>query len=90
MQNGPITVRIDSYEDLLSYKSGVYQHKTGRSLGGHIIKLLGWGETEDGTEYWVLANSWNESWGDEGYFKILRGVNECGIENYMYAGIPDI
>lgn len=31
--------------------------------------------------YWIVDNSWNTYWGDRGYFKILKGVNECGIES---------
>lgn len=90
MNNGPITASMSVYEDFLTYKSGVYTHKTGKNLGGHAIKLLGWGETEDGTPYWLLANSWNDSWGDNGYFKIYRGNNTCGIESGLYAGIPSL
>lgn len=44
---------------------GVYQHVTGEMLGGHAIKILGWGE-ENGTPYWLAANSWNNDWGDKG------------------------
>jgi len=75
------------YSDFEAYKTGVYQHTSGSYLGGHAIKLLGWG-TENGTPYWYLANSWNESWGDKGFFKILRGSDECGIESGIVAGLP--
>ena len=68
--------------------SGVYQHESGGELGGHAIRILGWG-TENGTPYWLVANSWNYDWGDKGYFKILRGKNECGIEGQIAAGIPE-
>ena len=34
-------------------------------LGGHAIKILGWG-SESGTPYWLVANSWNPDWGDKG------------------------
>lgn len=44
MNNGPITASMSVYEDFLTYKSGVYTHKTGKNLGGHAIKLLGWGK----------------------------------------------
>jgi len=56
-------------------------------LGGHAVKLLGWG-VENGVKYWLLANSWNEDWGAEGFFKILRGSNHCGIEGGLVAGTP--
>jgi len=36
----------------------------------------------------LLANQWNRSWGDDGYFKIRRGTNECGIEQSVVAGLP--
>lgn len=38
------------------------------------------------TPYWLIANSWNEEWGNHGTFKILRGQNECGIEQNVYGG----
>ncbi len=54
---------------------------------GHAVKLVGWG-TEAGGDYWLVANSWNEDWGDKGFFKIRRGTNECGFESGLVAGIP--
>ena len=44
---------------------GVYQHVGGKKIGGHAVKMLGWG-TENGTNYWLIANSWNSDWGDNG------------------------
>merc|ERR1711979_22838 len=56
-------------------------------LGGHAIKIMGWG-TENGADYWLVANSWNEDWGDAGFFKIDKGHNQCQIENPMINGGP--
>lgn len=67
--------------------SGVYKHEAGDMLGGHAIRILGWG-VENGTPYWLVANSWNLDWGDNGLVKILRGENHCGIESEIVAGIP--
>lgn len=67
--------------------SGVYQHVTGQALGGHAIRILGWG-VENDIPYWLIANSWNSDWGDNGYFKILRGQDHCGIESMITAGLP--
>jgi aminopeptidase C len=36
--------------------------------------------------YWLVANSWNNDWGEDGFFRIIRGVDECGIEDYAVAG----
>ncbi|KAK2856254.1 hypothetical protein Q5P01_004989 [Channa striata] len=86
-KNGPVEAAFTVYEDFLTYKTGVYQHVTGEMLGGHAIKILGWGE-ENGTPYWLAANSWNTDWGDKGFFKIKRGNDECGIESEVVTGIP--
>lgn len=88
-QNGPVEAAFSVYEDFLAYKSGVYNHITGSSLGGHAIRILGWG-VENGTPYWLVANSWNEDWGDNGLFKIKRGGDECGIEGSIVAGLPKL
>uniref|UniRef100_A0A8C5GUF7 Cathepsin B n=1 Tax=Gouania willdenowi TaxID=441366 RepID=A0A8C5GUF7_GOUWI len=86
-KNGPVEGAFTVYEDFPLYKSGVYQHVSGHALGGHAIKILGWG-VEDGVPYWLCANSWNTDWGDNGFFKILRGSDHCGIESEIVAGIP--
>jgi len=86
MKNGPVVFTYDVYEDFINYQSGVYQHTTGKFLGGHAVRAIGWG-TENGVDYWLIANSWNEDWGDNGYFKIIRGVDNCGIEEEISAAI---
>jgi len=92
MKNGPVEAAFTVYADFPLYKSGVYQHVTGEALGGHAIRILGWGSEGGigGTPYWLVANSWNPTWGDQGYFKILRGSDECGIEEECVAGLPMI
>ncbi|XP_002120307.4 cathepsin B [Ciona intestinalis] len=89
MTHGPVEGAFTVYADFPTYKSGVYKHVTGGVLGGHAIRILGWG-SENGVAYWLVANSWNNDWGDKGYFKILRGSDECGIESSVVAGIPQI
>jgi len=85
MEKGTLSVAFTVYEDFEAYTSGIYQHTTGKSLGGHAIKMIGWGE-ENGTPYWICTNSWNDTWGEGGTFRILRGNNECGIEGSVVAG----
>jgi len=85
MEKGTLSVSLTVYEDFEAYSSGVYQHVTGKSLGGHAIKMIGWG-VDNGTPYWTCVNSWNDSWGEDGIFRILRGSDECGIESGVVAG----
>ncbi|XP_012938905.1 cathepsin B [Aplysia californica] len=87
VDHGPVTAGINLYADFLTYKSGIYQHKTGSLLGAHAIKIIGYG-VENGVEYWQATNSWNEDWGDKGFFKILKGKDESGVEELVIAGLP--
>jgi cathepsin B len=89
MQNGPMEADFDVYTDFPSYKSGVYHHTTGTHEGGHAVKVIGWG-TDNGTDYWLVVNSWNSDWGLDGLFKIRRGNNECNFEKDMCGGIPEL
>lgn len=91
MDNGPVEGAFTVYEDLITYKSGVYQHVHGKELGGHAIRILGWGVFGDEKiPYWLIANSWNTDWGDNGFFRILRGQDHCGIESSISAGLPKV
>ncbi|XP_015425929.1 PREDICTED: cathepsin B-like [Myotis davidii] len=86
-KNGPVEAAFSMYSDFLMYKSGMYQHFTGEMVGGHAVHILGWG-VENDTPYWLVGNSWNTDWGDNGFFKILRGQDHRGIELEIVAGLP--
>lgn len=88
---GPCTSGMAIYEDFIKWDGkGIYEwDKKSESLGGHAIVLMGWGE-EKGKPYWIVRNSWGYDWGDDGYFKILRGSNHCEIEENVFVGFPSI
>lgn len=52
--------------------------------GAHSVEVIGYDE-ENGKKYWLVKNSWGSSWGDNGYFKIIRGIDNCGFESGAYA-----
>jgi cathepsin B len=73
LANGPVLSSMIVWEDLLNYHSGIYYQKEGDIIGAHAVLLVGWGETEDGTKYWDVQNSWGADWGELGYFRIRIG-----------------
>nr|XP_043620364.1 zingipain-2-like [Erigeron canadensis] len=78
----PVSIAIDargSYFQL--YNGGVFSGRCGTDLD-HAITAVGYGTTMDGTDYWLMKNSWGESWGENGYIRIQRDAAEeglCGI-----------
>ena len=85
--NGPVNTGFMVYEDFRNYQGGVYKHTEGELLGGHAVKIIGWGK-EDDQEYWIVQNSWSEKWGENGFFRIAMG--ECGIDSGATSVMPSL
>lgn len=95
MTRGPLLAGMAVYPDFEEYdaKTQIYVHKhdpTQRLLGGHAVMIVGWGtETSSSgkrTDYWICKNSWGEDWGDDGYFRVLRGMGGVPyIEDEVYS-----
>jgi C1A family cysteine protease len=80
----PVAVAIEADERSFQfYASGVFTGPCGTSLD-HGVVLVGYGSEND-EDYYILRNSWGESWGDQGYMKIARGSQynegqgQCGL-----------
>jgi cathepsin B len=86
MEGGPVETAFTVYSDFENYAGGIYKHTSGSMAGGHAVKFVGWG-VDGGVKYWKVANSWNPYWGEQGYFRIVRGTNEGGIEDQV-TGAP--
>ena len=81
-QHGPISVAFQVVDDFVHYSSGIYSSTECKSTTqdvNHAVLAVGYGFDDQGTAYWLVKNSWSDSWGDAGYFKIERNVNMCGI-----------
>lgn len=84
-EEGPVLTGLTVYEDFKLYKKGVYKHLTGNEVGALATEIIGYG-TEGGVDFWIARNCWGKNWGEDGFFRIVRGTNECAIENEVIAG----
>ena len=84
---GPFACSIAVPESLDDYTSGIYYDQTGDLYTVHEVALVGWGE-ENGTPFWRFRNSWGSHWGEEGFFRVVRGSNNIAAESSCYWGTP--
>ncbi len=84
LQNGPVYVGFEVYEDFYDYRGGVYEHVYGEFLGRHAVAIIGY---DDDSSAWICKNSWGSGWGENGYFKIRYG--QCSIDRYALIFTPD-
>eukprot|EP00049_Salpingoeca_infusionum_P008937 m.148445 g.148445 ORF g.148445 m.148445 type:complete len:636 (+) comp14180_c0_seq1:17-1924(+) len=77
---GPIAGTIAVTAAFEGYKGGIFNDTTGARGLDHEIEIVGFG-VENGVKYWIGRNSWGTYWGEEGWFRIVRGTDNLGIES---------
>lgn len=77
--SGPVAVGIDAGNELFhNYKEGIFDPDDCTRNLDHGVLVVGYG-TENGKDYWLVKNSWGHHWGIDGYIKMARNKNLCGI-----------
>jgi C1A family cysteine protease len=77
----PVAVAIEADTRYFqSYSSGVLTSSSCGTNLDHGVLIVGYG-TENGQDYWLVKNSWSDTWGMGGYVKIARSssTNDPGI-----------
>jgi C1A family cysteine protease len=91
LTEGPVAFGFNVYTDFFIYPAlgdiytvtkGTFSYN-GNSYqnmfeGSHACEIVGWGE-DSGNKYWICKNSWGTTWGDNGFFKMKRGVNTANM-----------
>lgn len=87
---GPVSIAIDVTEDkFMLYKDGVFVDETCKNTEdnlNHGVLIVGYGvDTTPNAggktlDYWIVKNSWGTSWGEGGYIRMARNLNNmCGV-----------
>ncbi|KAL8141207.1 hypothetical protein V2J09_007228 [Rumex salicifolius] len=88
VKNGPLAVAINAVY-MQTYIGGVScPYICSRHLD-HGVLLVGFGSSGYAPvrfkekPYWIIKNSWGGNWGEDGYYKICRGRNVCGVDSMV-------
>jgi C1A family cysteine protease len=73
LNNGPASVCVaaDAFQ---SYRGGILKSCPGQI--DHCVQAVGYDSTNN---YWIVRNSWNTNWGEQGYIRIAMGQDLCQI-----------
>jgi len=84
-KHGAVVSSILTIDDFRFYKGGVFgscrKKKPGEKGcgGGHAVLVVGYG-VENGIPYWLIKNSYNTNWGENGFMKLKQGIKGCYLE----------
>nr|GMC56052.1 cysteine proteinase 15A-like [Ipomoea batatas] len=89
VKHGPLSVGINSIF-MQTYIGGVScPYICSKKNLDHGVLIVGYGAAGyapirfKDKPYWIIKNSWGENWGEEGYYKICRGNNICGVDSMV-------
>ena len=90
LNKGPFAVVIDAYNtEFFNYKSGIYNQSCAEP--NHAIILVGYGiDKQSGEDYWIIRNSWTNTWGMNGYGYVKNDLDNyfsCNINRYAFQPV---
>merc|ERR1711890_45493 len=82
--DGPLAVAVNCAWS--NYNGGVFEDPNCGPAAAHAVTVVGY---DDNEKFWIVKNSWGESWGDQGYIRLRKDYTAiefgmCGIAQYAY------
>jgi cathepsin L len=88
VEEGPVGVTVAA-NDWSMYSQGVFNGCKDVTLN-HAVLLMGIGQQPDGRKWWLIRNSWGDSWGEKGFIKLARSDKEdmnCAEDTSPHDGV---
>ncbi|EER94674.1 ervatamin-C [Sorghum bicolor] len=74
----PVAAAIEMGGSLQFYSGGVWSGQCGTRMN-HAITVVGYGADSSGVKYWLVKNSWGQTWGERGYLRMRKDVRQGGL-----------
>lgn len=90
LMRGPISCCLHVNEEFEATQDfTIFVDKGDVKEPNHCISLVGYGmDRVSGMEYWIGRNSWGDYWANHGFFRIRKGFNDLGIEDWCSYAVP--
>ena len=79
----PVSVSIEADKLCFQlYSSGVFNNTNCGTTLDHAVLVVGYGTDATAGDFWIVKNSWANTWGEAGYIRIaiVAGNGICGIQ----------
>lgn len=79
-EKGAVMIALNADCAFAHYAGGIFSRcgQNSKRSVNHAVVVVGYG-SEGGQDFWLIKNSWGSWWGSNGYIKVKRGSNACGI-----------
>jgi cathepsin L len=87
-ETGPTAISVDA-SGWHFYKSGIYNGCSPDAVINHAVVAIGYGQDLFGHKFWLIQNSWGQTWGEHGTLRLLRRDDDgkrCGIDKQPELG----